>query len=61
LDRLSEFDKRKSQIVELRCFGGLSVEETAEVLGVSAGTIIRDWTLAKAWLRREMSNTAADT
>ena len=56
LERLSDFDKRKSQIVELRCFGGLSVDETAEVLGVSPGTIIRDWTLAKAWLRREMSN-----
>ena len=55
LDRLAEFDSRKSQIVELRFFGGLSIEETAEVLSVSPGTVMRDWTLAKAWLRREMS------
>jgi RNA polymerase sigma factor (TIGR02999 family) len=51
---LSEFDERKSRIVELRFFGGLSIEETAEVLSVSPGTVMRDWTLAKAWLRREM-------
>jgi RNA polymerase sigma factor (TIGR02999 family) len=56
LERLVEFDSRKSQIIELRFFGGLSIEETAEVLGVSPGTVMRDWTLAKAWLRREMSN-----
>ena len=55
LERLTEFDSRKGQIVELRFFGGLSIEETAEVLGVSPGTVMRDWTLAKAWLRREMS------
>ena len=55
LERLTEFDPRKGQIVELRFFGGLSIEETAEVLGVSPGTIMRDWTLAKAWLRRELS------
>lgn len=55
LERLTEFDSRKGQIVELRFFGGLSIEETAEVLGVSPGTIMRDWTLAKAWLRRELS------
>jgi len=42
--------------VEMRFFGGLSIEETAEVLGVSAGTVMRDWTLAKAWLRREMTS-----
>ena len=59
LDQLSEFDKRKAQIVELRCFGGLTVEEAAEVLDVSPGTIVRDWTLAKAWLRREISHSAA--
>jgi RNA polymerase sigma-70 factor (ECF subfamily) len=53
---LAEFDQRKSQIIELRFFGGLSIEETAEVLGVSAGTVMRDWTLAKAWLRREMTS-----
>ena len=55
LERLTEFDSRKGQIVELRFFGGLSIEETAEVLGVSPGTVMRDWTLAKAWLRRELS------
>ena len=55
LERLAEFDARKSQIVELRFFGGLSIDETAEVLRVSPGTVMRDWTLAKAWLRREIS------
>jgi RNA polymerase sigma factor (TIGR02999 family) len=55
LERLAEFDRRKSQIVELRFFGGLSIDETAEVLNVSPGTVMRDWTLAKAWLRREVS------
>jgi len=55
LERLAEFDARKSQIVELRFFGGLSIDETAEVLSVSPGTVMRDWTLAKAWLRREMT------
>jgi RNA polymerase sigma factor (TIGR02999 family) len=55
LEQLSNFDGRKGQIVELRFFGGLSIEETAEVLDVSPGTVMRDWTLAKAWLRREMS------
>ena len=54
LERLAEFDARKSQIVELRFFGGLSIDETAGVLGVSPGTVMRDWTLAKAWLRRAM-------
>ena len=52
LKSLAEIDPRKNQIVELRFFGGLSIEETAEVLKVSPGTIMRDWTLAKAWLRR---------
>ena len=55
LRRLVDIDQRKSQVVELRFFGGLSIEETAEVLGVSPGTVMRDWTLAKAWLRRELS------
>ena len=54
LKRLAVIDERKSQIVEFRFFGGLSIEETAEVLKVSPGTIMRDWTLAKAWLRQEM-------
>jgi RNA polymerase sigma-70 factor, ECF subfamily len=55
LDGLTAVDARKGQVVELRYFGGLSVEETAEVLGVSAATVARDWTLAKAWLLRELS------
>ena len=50
LKSLAEIDPRKSRIVELRFFGGLSIEETAEVLGVSEGTVRRDWALAKAWL-----------
>lgn len=57
LQTLASFDARKGQIVELRFFGGLSIEETAAVLAVSPGTVMRDWTLAKAWLRREMTNT----
>jgi RNA polymerase sigma factor (TIGR02999 family) len=56
LERLAEFDARKSQIVELRFFGGLSIDETAKVLSVSPGTVMRDWTLAKAWLRREIAS-----
>jgi RNA polymerase sigma-70 factor, ECF subfamily len=55
LKNLAEIDPRQSQIVELRFFGGLSIEETAEVLAVSPGTVMRDWTLAKAWLRREIT------
>lgn len=54
LTRLADVDQRKSQIVELRFFGGLSIEETAAVLAVSPGTVMRDWTLAKAWLHKEM-------
>jgi len=55
LKSLAEIDPRKSQLVELRFFGGLSIKETAEVLQVSPGTVMRDWTLAKAWLRREIT------
>ena len=55
LTQLAEIDERKSKVVELKFFGGLSIEETAEALGVSPGTVMRDWTLAKAWLRRAMS------
>lgn len=55
LTSFASVDQRKSQIVELRFFGGLSIEETAAVLSVSPGTVMRDWTLAKAWLRREMT------
>ncbi|MFL6281966.1 MAG: sigma-70 family RNA polymerase sigma factor [Pyrinomonadaceae bacterium] len=54
MGRLALFDERKCRVVELRYFGGLSVEETAEVLGVSAITVERDWKAAKAWLKREM-------
>jgi len=53
--RLAEFDERKSRIVELRFFGGLSVEESAEALAVSPATIKREWSLAKAWLYREIA------
>ncbi len=55
LNRLAKVDERKSQVVEMRFFGGLSVEETAEVLKVSPDTVMRDWRLAKAWLLRELS------
>ena len=55
LNGLASLDRRKSQIVELRFFEGLSIEETAEVLKISPGTIMREWTLAKAWLHREIS------
>jgi RNA polymerase sigma factor (TIGR02999 family) len=55
LERLATFDLRKSQIVELRFFGGLSLEETAEVLKVSSRTIRREWELAQVWLAREIS------
>jgi len=55
LERLAEMDERKSRVVELRFFGGLSVEETAEVLKVSPFTVLRDWRLAKAWLHREIT------
>jgi RNA polymerase sigma factor (sigma-70 family) len=58
LKALAVVDERKSKVVELRFFGGLSVEETAEVLNVSPDTIARDWRLAKAWLLREMSGEA---
>jgi RNA polymerase sigma factor (sigma-70 family) len=59
LKHLAEFDDRKSQIVVLRFFGGLSIDETAAVLDVSPGTVMRDWTLAKAWLRKEISRRDA--
>lgn len=58
LQLLEQHDKRKSTVVELRFFGGLTVEETADVLGVSPITIKRDWAMAKVWLYREMSHAA---
>ena len=59
LQRLAEVDERKSRVVELRFFGGLSVKEAAEVLKVSADTVMRDWKLAKVWLLRELSEGEA--
>ena len=58
LNALAVFDERKARVIELRFFGGLSVEETAEVLNVSAETVKRDWKLAKAWLKRELKTNA---
>jgi len=55
LNHLATLDQRKSQVVELRFFGGLSVEETAEVLKVSAVTVMREWKLAKVWLLHQLS------
>jgi RNA polymerase sigma factor (TIGR02999 family) len=57
LDALSGADDRKAQVVELRFFGGLSVEETAAVLNISPETVKRDWKFAKAWLSRELTKT----
>jgi RNA polymerase sigma factor (TIGR02999 family) len=56
LDALAAIDLRKSQVVEMRFFAGLSVEETAEALHVSADTVMRDWRLARVWLLRELSD-----
>ena len=58
LDALAKLDARKAQVVELRFFAGLSVEEAAAVLKVSPQTVLRDWKLSKAWLAREMSQSA---
>jgi RNA polymerase sigma-70 factor, ECF subfamily len=55
LERLTTHDPQKSNIVELRFFGGLTIEETAEVLDISHATVERDWKMARAWLRRELS------
>lgn len=59
LKALSKFDPRKGRVVELRFFGGLSVEETAEVLEISEETVTRDWKMAKTWLFRELTRNAA--
>lgn len=56
LKKLAAIDERKSRVVELRYFGGLSVAEAAEVLGVSPVTVMRDWDMAKAWLARELGH-----
>jgi RNA polymerase sigma-70 factor, ECF subfamily len=60
LKALAKVDSRKGQVVELRFFGGLNVEETAEVLKVSPDTVVRDWKLARAWLLRELSQESLD-
>ena len=57
LNELASKDERRSRVVELRFFGGLSIEETAEVLGVCADTVVRDWRLAKVWLAREVKKS----
>jgi RNA polymerase sigma factor (TIGR02999 family) len=59
LRALAKNHERKSQVVELRFFGGLSVEETAEVMNVSPDTVMRDWSFAKSWLKRELTRTGA--
>jgi RNA polymerase sigma-70 factor, ECF subfamily len=60
LDALATLDPRKARVVEMRFFGGLTVEDVAEVLDVSAVTVMRDWSSAKAWLYRELGGGAAD-
>jgi RNA polymerase sigma factor (TIGR02999 family) len=57
LERLAQFDTRQSRVVELRYFGGLSVDETAEALGMSPRTVKREWCVARAWLHREVSKS----
>jgi len=57
LDRLSELDPQQSRIVELRFFGGLTIEDTSEVMGISPATVKRDWTSARAWLHREIAGS----
>ncbi|MEP6539422.1 MAG: ECF-type sigma factor [Bryobacteraceae bacterium] len=57
---LARIDSRKAKAIELRFFGGMSVEETAQVLAVSRETVLRDWRMAKAWLRSEISRAGAD-
>jgi len=55
LNGLAALDEQQARVVELRFFGGLTIEETAEVLGISHATVERDWRAARAWLRREMT------
>jgi RNA polymerase sigma factor (TIGR02999 family) len=55
LERLAAFDPRKERIVELRYFGGLTIAEAAEVVGISEATVVREWTIAQAWLRADLS------
>ena len=60
LKRLAVMDPRKSRVVELRFFGGLSVKDTAEVLKISSDTVMRDWNLAKVWLLRDLRGGTLD-
>ena len=55
---LAEMDPRKAKVIELRFFGGLSVEETAEVLKISPQSVMRDWKLARVWLERELARSS---
>ena len=59
LEGLHAVDPRKSMVVEMRYFGGLSIEETAEAMGVSVATVNRDWRLARSWLIREMNRESS--
>lgn len=61
LDTLAQVDPRKAKVVEMRFFGGLSVEETAEVLGISMQSVMRDWKLARAWLIKAMARGSGDS
>jgi RNA polymerase sigma factor (TIGR02999 family) len=61
LDRLTKLDERQAKIVELRFFGGLTVEQTAELLEISPKTVKRDWSMAKAWLHGELKAIHGDT
>ena len=58
LQQLAQRDERKSKVFEMRFFGGLTVEETAAALGISENTVIRDWSFARAWLRRELGSAS---
>jgi RNA polymerase sigma factor (sigma-70 family) len=55
LERLAALDPKQAQVVELRYFGGMSIEETAEVMDISPATVKREWAVARAWLKRELS------
>jgi RNA polymerase sigma factor (sigma-70 family) len=59
LNRLTELDPQQGKVVELRYFGGLSIEETAEVLGISTATVKREWGTARLWLLQQMEGPAA--
>jgi RNA polymerase sigma factor (sigma-70 family) len=59
LTRLSHLDPQQARVVELRYFGGLSIQETSDVLGVSPATVKRDWATARAWLHREIQHSPA--